>query len=239
MGDHYIPQYYLKGFSDSPDSSNIWVYEKGSTKIFPSSIKRAANENNRWPENVEEHLANKIEAPANPVFDKIRNFQPITQNDKELLATYIVVMLQRVPKGLERAKAIAPEVIGKTFDNTEKQILRLIEEHPSKKDALQRHLEFLPKIKSEWENDFPIEVWHQLITSDDLTPSIKILPAMTWVFFTSEKSQPFLTNDNPVFFHESIGVGNPESELTFPISSNITLWATWKGDIKEGCGLLS
>ena len=30
-----------------------------------------------------------------------------------------------------------------------------------------------------------------------------------------------------------MGIGRPESEVTFPISSNIVLWATWRKDIVE------
>ena len=30
-----------------------------------------------------------------------------------------------------------------------------------------------------------------------------------------------------------MGIGKPESEVTFPVSSNIVLWATWRKDIKE------
>ena len=82
MGQHYIPQYYLEGFTDLPASSNIWVYEKGSSRTFRTAIKTVANENKRWPKSVEAYLANKVEAPAKPVLDKIRNRQPIMQGDK-------------------------------------------------------------------------------------------------------------------------------------------------------------
>lgn len=109
MGQHYIPEYYLNGFSDSLNSSNIWVYEKGSKRIFPSTIKNAANENNRWPASIEKYLANQIESPANPILDKIRNRQSLTQGDKDTLSAYMVVMLQRVPRGLERTRSKAPK----------------------------------------------------------------------------------------------------------------------------------
>ena len=31
-----------------------------------------------------------------------------------------------------------------------------------------------------------------------------------------------------------MGVGRRQSEITFPISSNIVLWANWRADIKNG-----
>lgn len=62
-----------------------------------------------------------------------------------------------------------------------------------------------------------------------------ILPAVKWVFLTSQKGQPFPTSDNPLFFFEDLGIGRPESEITFPISSSVALWATWRRDLTEGC----
>ena len=48
---------------------------------------------------------------------------------------------------------------------------------------------------------------------------------MNWLFLRSQADQ-FLTGDNPVFFFEHEGIGKPTSELTFPLSSNLALWAT-------------
>ena len=234
MGQHYIPKYYLDGFTDSPTSSNIWVYEKGSSQIFKRPIKTVASENKRWPKSTEKYLANQVEEPANPILDKICNRQPITQGDKDVLSAYMVVMLQRVPRGLERAKSIAPKVLDTVFADVKRYILALMEEHPSKKEALQNRLQELPSLKSKYENEFPMEVWYQIISPDALPRIRAILPAMTWVFLTSDNEQPFLTNDNPVFFFEGLGIGKPESEITFPISSTVALWATWRTNLVEG-----
>ena len=57
---------------------------------------------------------------------------------------------------------------------------------------------------------------------------------MTWLFLTSDDKPTFLTCDNPVFFFTGMGLGKPRSEMTFPISSHITLWATWRTDLSEG-----
>jgi len=233
MGQHYIPKYYLEGFTESPDSSNIWVYEKGNNCIFKTSIKTVANENNRWPRSVEEYLANQIEAPAKPVIDKIRNRQSLTQSDRDALSAYMVVMLQRVPRGLERTKEIAPDVKEQVFNDAEKELNRLITLYPSKKSILQNRLQELASLKVKYENEFPMEVWYQNLTSDALPKIRAILPVMTWIFFAPDKKQHFLTNDNPIFFFKGMGIGSPKSEITFPISNTVTLWATWR-DLKEG-----
>jgi hypothetical protein len=233
MGEHYIPQYYLSGFCDPSAPSKIWVYEKGNERIFLSGIKNIAHENNRWPQKTEEYFANSIEAPANHVLDKIRNRELISQSDKVTLSDYMIILWKRVPRGFERSKAIYPEVMNEVFANIEQKMYALIEKYPSKKELLQERLQELPKLKLEYEKELPKELWYQTLSPDALPMVRTVLPAMTWVFFTSDNRQPLLTSDNPVFFFEWYGLGKPKSEITFPISSEIVLWATWRSGIVE------
>ncbi len=235
MGDHYIPQYYLKGFSNNPASDGVWVYEKGITRVFTSGIKNVANENHRWPDKTETYLANQIESPANAVLDKIRARQPMTPQDKDILSAYMVVMWKRVDEGLNRQKTLAPKVIEETFGRLHDQILELMKEHPSKASLLENRLQELASLKTKYESEFPIELWYDSITPDTPLQIRALFSAMTWVFLTSGKAQqPFLTSDNPVFFFRDIGIGKSESEITFPVSSTTTLWATWRADLHEG-----
>jgi len=234
MGQHYIPQYYLNGFTESLGTSSIWMYEKGSDQILNTTTKSVANENRRWPKTTEQYLAEKVEAPANPVLDKIRNQQAVTENDKYILSNYMVVMLKRVPRGLERTKSNAPKVIEQIFDKLKGDILRLMKEYPSDSSVLEKRLRELPGLRSKYENEFPMEVWYENLKPEASPRLLAVLPAMTWILLVSNKGQLFLTNDNPVFFFESLGIGRPESEITFPISSNVALWATWHKGSVEG-----
>ena len=54
---------------------------------------------------------------------------------------------------------------------------------------------------------------------------MQALLSMHWRFFFAHKGQ-FLTSDNPVYFHEGIGLVNQDSELSIPFSSAVTLWAS-------------
>jgi hypothetical protein len=235
MHNHYIPQYYLKGFSNSTSSDNIWVYEKGSTLVANRPIKQVANENHRWPDKTEIYLANQIESPANTVLDKIRSRQSITPQDKDLLSSYIVVMWKRVDQGLKRQKTIAPKIFEDIFNHLHDRILELMKEHPTKISLLENRLLELASLRSKYENEFPIDLWFDSINPETPLQLRLILNTMTWIFLTSDKvQQPFLTNDNPVFYFTDIGIGKPESEITFPISSTTTLWATWRIDLNEG-----
>jgi hypothetical protein len=237
MGQHYIPQHYLRSFCAPLSSSEIWVYEKGNERIFNTNVWTAANENHRWPKEIEEYLEKKIETPANRVLDKIQNRQILTNAEKDVLSAYIITMMERVPEGLKRTKEIFPKVREEVFEGLEKSILKLIEENPSKKEILQQRLKELPYYKTKYENEFPQEIWYRSISANTFPRTRLVLPTMTWRFLTSDKKQPFLTNDNPVFYFKSLGIARPNSEITFPISSEIALWATWD-NVKE-CFLLA
>ncbi len=226
MGQHYIPRYYLKGFSNSFNQPHIWVYEKGSIEVFESNIKNIAQENNRWSQSTENLLNSQIEQPANKVLNKIKSRLSITDEEKEALSVYIVSMIQRVPAGFEAIKKLGPETLKTVIDNIKNDIENLVQENPSKKHILEQRLRELPSLKSKFENYFPPELWYRTLSPNALPKVIAILPAMTWIFIVSN-NQAFLTSDNPVFFFKNWGLGNPQSEVTFPISSNIALWASW------------
>jgi hypothetical protein len=62
--------------------------------------------------------------------------------------------------------------------------------------------------------------------------AVYALSLMTWRFVVCKDKEFFLTSDDPVFILS--GIKNPESEVSFPISKSIALWATWRQDLEEG-----
>ena len=232
MGHHYIPQYYLKGFA-SPDGDMIWVYEKGGSLKFPANIKKIAQKTNYYSTEVERYLANEIEGPANSVIKKIRDRKQLTQSEKEKLAIYMVVMLKRVPQSKIRMKKMAPAVAQSLQQKWDKEISKLILENPSQTDLFEKRRAEIKANLNKYSKNLPKDFWLELIPSERTPNIVKVIPKMTWLFLTCEKFPAFLTCDNPVFYFQGIGVGKPESEITFPISSNIVLWATWRSDIQK------
>jgi hypothetical protein len=62
---------------------------------------------------------------------------------------------------------------------------------------------------------------------------VEAVAKMSWKFAISDDRQ-FLTCDNPVFFYEHEGIGRPQSELSFPISSSLALVASNRGPHLDG-----
>jgi len=72
----------------------------------------------------------------------------------------------------------------------------------------------------------------------------EIIYQMNWVFVKATDRFKFITSDNPVFYvdptynpdtiYSSIaGLGNRNIELTFPVSSELALFASWDNNRKE------
>ncbi|MFH1287987.1 MAG: DUF4238 domain-containing protein [bacterium] len=232
MGDHYIPQYYLKGFSKN-NGKQIWVYGKNDGRAFTTQIKNIANENNFYDAVTEQYLANKVEAPANRVLDKIRNCEKLTTSDKEILSEYIVVMMKRVPKGKTQVNELIPTIATKISQKINEGFNIIASKESHKIQLIKKRRVEIQKILDKYTKQ-PKQIWLDSIPPNMTPKMIAAISSMTWRFLTYNQSPVFLSCDNPVFYFSGIGIGNPKSEITLPISSHITLWATWRSDLVEG-----
>jgi hypothetical protein len=227
MGQHYITQYYLSGFSQITNPSFLWVYEKGSRSIRSLPINKIAQEKRFYSDEMESYLAIKIEAPANEVLRKIRDLKPIALKEKSILSEYIAVLWKRVPRAKQRFRAIAPKISNDLKQDINLKLDELKRKYPNESELLEKRRIEAQDFLDEFKDKPGKDVWLNVIPPE-MTPRItEALNQMKWVFLVCDEPITFLTNDNPVFIHESFGIGKKYSELTFPISSHITLWATW------------
>lgn len=233
MGDHYVPRYYLKGFSQN-DGKTIYAYDRTTRCCVATQVKSIANETDFYSPEVEEYLANIIETPANGVLKKIRERVAISTSEKQLLSAYMTCMMKRVPKGKEKLKELAPG----TAETVRQKFNTLLDaaaaEQPGKNNIIERRRAEIGDLIDRYARNPPKEIWLTNMPPEKSPRVLAALRSMTWRFLTFDVYPAFLSSDNPFFFFTSMGIGKPESEVTFPISSNITLWATWRRDLKEG-----
>ena len=231
MGHHYLPQYYLKGFSNNSDF--IWTYDKCSGKKFNTQIKNVANITNLYSTDFEQYSANNIEGPANVVLDKIRNKRPIDENDKKILSGYILVIWKRVPEALERFKKSVPKVGNELYKKIIEDSTSMDSQEPEKNKLTEGNKETIKAIIADLISDPPKNLWEDNIPPEKTPRVVAAFNRMKWKFLVidDKNAEIFLTCDNPVFIFMDIGIGNERSEVTFPISSKIALFTTWSNDL--------
>ncbi len=223
MGNHYIPRAYLRMFAN--DSGGVWFHDRKALKSHATKVENIGSEVGMYSEAVEENLNLHVEQPTLPVFQRVLSKQILSDAERSVLAKYITVMWKRVPTGRERALTRMPSVADDVHDNLMSEIDALIEAEPAFRlrgeEVRSKAKAYIEKVKEAP----PAHLWYDSFNLTDEGRVEDALLSMNWVFLHSGKQQ-YLTSDNPVFFFEHEGIGSPLSELTFPISSSIALWAT-------------
>ena len=233
MGDHYLPQHYLKGFTETDDHM-LWAYEKGTDSKFNTQIKSLANITHFYSRDTEQYLANEIEGPANAVLDKIRARDSINDDDRNALAEYIAVMWKRVPRAKDDLKRMAPRLADRIGDRLYGDLDYALAEGSRDAKFIERRRREIDDILTKYVEDPPDDIWLENIPPERTPRIVRAIKEMTWSFWEFNEAPAFLTCDDPVFYFTGMGVGKRESEISFPISSHIVLWATWRADLPHG-----
>ena len=172
---------------------------------------------------VETYLANDIEGPASSVINKIRARKNITAFDKMNLSTYINVMVTRTPAYKKRMNENLPEY-NKIF---RKESFEGIDRRVAEGTLTQK---FASNLKAQIDNT--ITKMNGGLPKKYFLRGIKpnhapYINSMRWIFFTHNTGRGFLTSDNPVFWLSSFRTNPPFTEISFPLASDIALWACW------------
>lgn len=231
MKNHYIPQFYLKNFSNG--AGFVFVYDKHSRKSFSTTPYNIGAEHHFYSDDIEEYLADHHDGPSSTIIRKFESQQIICKNDRLKFSEFMIGIWRRVPKGRERADKLGPDIISNTLNEREQEMRRFLalnQDHQDISKYLSRFKSFMrvkEKIETNelYRNEFIEYGWLSSIESKRTPESINALSRMEWTFLIS--SQPvFLTSDNPLFFFEDIGIGDLDSEVVFPVTNKVTLIAT-------------
>jgi|GEM_PF-2368360 hypothetical protein len=256
---HFLPRLYLKGFACDDDASHIWEYQRlrdylpgrnNRDKYNPVRISLAkagaalgeyahARPDGTVDFNTYENALEQLEKPADIVFNRIRNLQPISDSDREVFAEYMALMTRRVPARKDLVGAQWPQVV----EAEEENIRELFETALSEVDprdgkrieVLQNNLRTALEILEGYRhNGMPREIELRTIVESEMPQVRAAMLQMKWQFFVAEDYDRFVTGDNPVHtLKRGVGFSKPYSELTFPVSSGVALVGTYR-DVRPG-----
>lgn len=244
---HILPRLYLKGFVEKKDEPFIWEYRKGmgfnpgaQTKSNPRhkhiGVPCAVKDYYAYPHegggvdyDSYEDILETLEKPANPIFEKIRSQKPITAAEKETFASYMGQMLRRVPSYRADLKKRLPEV-AKAMEPSQEFFQTL--NWPDNEETRKRYKEIAEREANKEGAEVRTHLKCVANTEQSLLPAHFM--QMKWRFFTAPRENGFLTGDNPIFYFKKLGLRNPASEVSFPISTEVALVASWAENHKEG-----
>lgn len=226
---HYVPQGYLKGFSEEPNSPFIWIYDKREGRR-PSrkSVKTQAYEDYYYSQetlsgevdidSIEIELAQTVDNDLPPLIQSIQAVpgRPVNllPDDKEKLAFFIGLGLTRVPS------------FRNGINDIYTWVARMgLAEVARKDDQLS---EFINK----YEITTQAKDWVSLRPMIEMAEMIsKSLLQKNWQFFKASSSTTFMTSDNPVVIAGGFGMGpaHPLTEIMLSLRKDLALVCTPKG----------
>lgn len=227
MGHHYLPQYYLRGFAPS-FGRQIWAFDRQENRSFCTNVRNIANETNLYSDELERKLAEEIEGPAMRALDRVRACENLNEVDRHALSTYIVAMWKRVPKSRRRLRRFMPQVTKEVREEVHRAIDVLVQQRPDLTTAGERRKAETTEVLSRYQSDPPQSIWHYGVDPANAPRIVEAVAAMAWTFWVSDSEGAFVTCDDPVFIFEGLGIGRPDSELSFPVSGKVSFWGTWR-----------
>ncbi|MEK6407664.1 MAG: DUF4238 domain-containing protein [Acidobacteriota bacterium] len=261
---HFAPKKYLRGFTLLGEKSLIWEYARNGPSFSPgmkrgknnparvSVVKQAGAERDGYacpkPDGTidyntyEDRLA-RIEHKYDRTFDKLRNREMITAQEKEDFATYLAMMIRRVPAGRASTRELWPGVVQDFQTNKLPELLSRVDKLIDMADPADiKRLEHLhkqreiavPILEEYRQNGMPRAIELETLVGSEMTRVRAAITTMRWQFFEVPGGKFLLTSDNPVhLFRGGVGLRMPYSELVFPISSALALVASHH-DVREG-----
>ena len=253
---HTVPKHYLKGFTSKENPTSVWVFTKGrkyipgiqhqnmfspcltSIRIADTEMDFYANEiiDNKGDFDSVEKKLEQLEKPCQPILDKIRNIEVINEEEKWILSEYIILTYRRVrhfrsdPNNLY--EKTMKEVFGRMCDEIN-HALSFYRNDPDQLTGVKLIEAELDRIHNKYKNEKPVLLKKMLneLLFESFEKMTKGLYNMHWAFGIKRFESSFITSDNPVYFSRMAGISR--SDLSFPISKDIALVASWEPLFKQ------
>lgn len=227
MGQHYLPQRYLRQFAAVDHPDKIWMYDKSKrdSKLLP--IKIVAQKSGFYFEEDESALNEKVEGPAVQPLDKLICGNDIDREERLRVTLYLHMLLLRVPKAREKRRDILKRELPDLLKDWENERLN---------DPLfsNQYYNLIQSVLDPWRKDdfseLPRQDIRELLMGLPVSQDVlDRLYAMTWRLLKSEDNNSFITGDNPIFFPKWLGLKNFDVELSVPLSSSVALHLSYQG----------
>jgi hypothetical protein len=256
---HFVPAFYLRGFSDSKHGNLLWVYSKTSDEMFCQKPENVGFEKHyhtfgkldgtKDTNTIEDYFCHVWEGPAANIIESIKAGSFPVDKDRQFFASFLGLSFTRSPNHRENFERIIvhlgmkvaqfsaadPEYFAQTLQNYERDMGEKLTEDP----------EGLRKLMLNGGYDLSVrpELYLKMFIGHGLQFGL-VIEKMKWNFIQATSRFKFLTSDNPFFlydpsvdnrsFLQGTGLLNKTVEISFPISQDLALIATWNDHMTEG-----
>jgi hypothetical protein len=235
---HYVPQFYLRGWVPEGEGL-IWVYTK-TQQPRRLSIRKAGQEPDFYAftdrhgindsVSIEKELE-KLDTAAAPVIKRIREREPLTDVDRELLSRFISVLWRRVPEHREVVDGSLRDMMPEYFEHLRDE-LKTLRSEKENAERIERVQQEVNRLEKEYMNKIPAYFFTENLQRPSMFETL--LVKMDWAFLQAKSDTPFLTSDNPVVYSRGTGLGDLDNGIVlFPLSKDLMFQGMWKSSFRN------
>ena len=214
---HYVPRFLLRHFC-SGERPRLWAYDKRTGKSFQTTVQNIAGERNFYEIGIGDEIVSfenrlsKLESEAAVLIGRIiseRSIGWLSEENRALLATFVVVQMNRGPHSRE------------SFIDMDNGLRRVFGER------FGLPMEGYPRMTTERAKQAALT---SLAEPDQYAEHIL---NKTWLLFETSAETPFYISDNPVALQNedksrgpmrgTLGLAVRGIQIYLPISSTLTL----------------
>lgn len=257
MKQHYLPKFYLEGFTDpgagTPRTPYCWLYYRSEGRWKKRAPKNIATKTDVYSttddkgarhDELEKFLSSVESQAARVMASVMAKGEELEGEDRQWLALFIAVMFNRLPAYLDSLAQFVVE--------TQTARMELLRRHPLafyalKKQCEQKTGKKLPDSFGPQHLDpkrYKVVASKERVLSIALSPlntMRKIIADMSWTVLRASADSPFVSSDypsnafNPRLRNTPDGAGllQRDVELTLPISRGTAMVIAWGG--KRSC----
>jgi uncharacterized protein DUF4238 len=226
---HFLPQRHQRRFECPDRPGFIWQHDRRTGEARQVAIKKAGQSRNYYEQSVEQQLAVQVEAPTNPIIDKLIEGVPISPLERRQLSLYVATMLMRVPRTRREQREAYPTIVTEYYNDVRRQLAELPSVLPDATPEFIAMVSARVDILERTHRDSPPpEMLAEVYSPFPYRNMVEAIEAMTWRVLIAPGPQYFITNDTPAFYFGDWGLSRQGSELSFPLSTTHALHGCWQ-----------
>jgi hypothetical protein len=251
---HIIPQFILRHFTCSPigtkaKNQEIFTYDIDKETVRSGKINKTGGETHFYSvtqENGERNTVleeglSKLEGPASSLWEKLKNNQILSKQEKNDLSLFFPILMFKTRWCLRQREEILIQDAVFFAKNNDDYFSHFIREREKEENRIftdqDRHDILRPneniEIRINQEFLLPYAFNWELI---EMTS--RIIYNMNWTLIYAPENKVFITSDNPiVILHNGLGLIDPNLEISLPLSPNCCLLVHRNNSLSENINL--
>jgi hypothetical protein len=252
MKHHFVPQFYLAGFTESGRKDDfLWVVPRDGGNLRRQRVPEVAHERDFYrvddveslgPQVIEKRFA-EFEGRVAPVLQRVTQERALPSNteDWSLLVSFIALMAARTP----RARAVNTKAHRMLYEHILRQAVATPETYAKTIETLRRRGGEEPAVTYEdmqrfvEEKPYKVEIPVGLHMKSLFATQEAVFQGLArrhWILLTPEQGAEFVTSDDPVYLgwsdaaaassYRSPGFALPRTEVLFPLGHGLAMMGT-------------